>query len=334
MNTKLLIVLATIACAAAWEAGHQKETYVFGKFQQFLKDNNKHYATIEEYNARFEIFQANYAKLEKFTTTKSSHKVGITKFFDLTPQEFRQKYTGLHIHPEQVNQHRHVTYRSKVNAAPDTHDWREHGAVNHVKDQGQCGSCWAFSAVGNLEGQYFLQKGKALTLSEQELVACDDVDQGCNGGLMENAFDWLKQNGGEENDSDYPYTSGSGSSGSCLFSKDKAQLQVTGYEFSSTDEEQIKEDLYSKGPLAIAINASSSLMTYTGGIIDMSADECDPAALDHGVTLVGYGSENGTDYWIIKNSWAANWGEDGYFRYARGKGVCGMNTHVLSATIN
>jgi len=147
---------------------------------------------------------------------------------------------------------------------------------------------------------------------------------------MENAFDYIKTAGGIEKQADYKYT---GRDGSCKFSKSKAALQVTGHVSpSSQDENEIKSFLYSTGPLAIALNADP-LQFYNGGIIDMSADECDPQGLNHGVTLVGYGSENGSDYWIVKNSWGSSWGEDGYFRIARGKGTCGVNTYVVSATL-
>jgi len=187
-----------------------------------------------------------------------------------------------------------------------------------------------FQQLQTLKDNMQKKNGKIVQFSEQELTSCDTIDSGCNGGLMENAFNWLASNGGLATQESYPYTSGSGSSGKCK--KFTGVVQVVSNRFVATEEAQIKEELFATGPLSVAINAESSLMSYTGGIIDMDASECDPSALDHGVTIVGYGTENKTDYWIVKNSWG-QWGEDGYFRMARGKKTCGINTHVVTATI-
>jgi len=206
--------------------------------------------------------------------------------------------------------------------------------VSAVKDQGQCGSCWAFSTIANLEGAVAIRDKTSVTatFSEQQLVSCDTNDEGCNGGLMENAFQWLSDNDGSDSDKDYPYKSGTGSSGTCKKGF-TAQVKVAGSVFVDTDEDAIKEFLFANGPLAVALNAEDSLMSYTSGIIDMDENECNPENLDHGVAIVGYGTEDGQDYWIVRNSWGASWGEKGYFRMARGKGVCGINTHVVHVTL-
>jgi len=148
---------------------------------------------------------------------------------------------------------------------------------------------------------------------------------------MENAFDWLEKNGGILTQAVLPYTSGNGDSGKCKKDTTNPRVQIKSHNFVSTDEKAIKEYLFANGPLAIALNAGT-LQFYTGGIIDDDASTCDPSALDHGVTLVGYGTEKGLDYWIVKNSWG-QWGENGYFRMSRGKGTCGLNTHVVDATL-
>ncbi|MCP3683685.1 MAG: hypothetical protein GY861_13450, partial [bacterium] len=223
-----------------------------------------------------------------------------------------------------------VVSPSFAKAAPDAFNWNDQGKVTKVKNQGQCGSCWAFSATGNLESVHAIKSGNLVEFSEQQLVDCDKVDQGCNGGLMENAFDYLKQNS-IMLESDYSYK---GRGGSCSYDESKGQLKVSSYQFSPEDEGQVKQFLYENGALAVAMNATT-LQFYFGGIYSpWFSWTCSPKALNHGVLLVGYGVENDKEYWIVKNSWGASWGEKGYFRIIRGKGACGINTHVLTATVD
>jgi len=208
-------------------------------------------------------------------------------------------------------------------------DWRKQGFVSGVKDQGQCGSCWAFSTVANIEGQFVRNGGKLTQFAEQQLVDCDDNgDQGCNGGLMENAFEFLVKSGGLMAQEDYPYTA---SDDTCKFDESKVQVTLSSFEkYGSTDEEEIATFLAQTGPLSVAINADP-LQFYSSGIVDEDESSCDPLGLNHGVTLVGYGTEGTSKYWIVKNSWGANWGEEGYFRVARGKGTCGINTDISTS---
>jgi cathepsin F len=328
MNTKLLITIALVCLVAA-----DKETYIWQQFQKFLKENNKEYPTIGEYFARFMTFKENYEKIESMTLDPDSgisHRLGVTKYMDMTPEEFKRVYLTLKISPSNLTNLDHQFLSYRADAAPDALDWREKGAVGKVKDQGSCGSCWAFSTVGNLEGLHAIKTGQMVQYSEQQLVDCDKVDEGCNGGLMENAFNYLKEAGGIELGTDYPYHA---RGEKCQFNKDKVVLKVTGDVVKNEmDEGEMKEMLFSTGPLAIALNADT-LQFYDGGVIDASTDDCDPQGLNHGVTLVGYGSENGKDFWIVKNSWGTNWGEKGYFRMTRGKGTCGINRYVSTATI-
>jgi len=312
----------------AFEPGHEKESFVFSKFQEFLTTHNKKYNTIEEYMARFNVFKNNYLRIENMASDPNkSYTIGITKFFDLTPQEFKNIY--LKLDASSIDGITCGQATVKNGTVPESYDWRQHGAVGPVKDQGQCGSCWAFSTVGNIEGLYQIKHGNLLQFAEQQLVDCDkDEDQGCEGGLMENAMKYINQTGGLELQANYKYTA---RDDSCKFSPSKVAVKVGGYECLKTkDEEQIKAFLAQTGPLAVALNADP-LQVYQGGIIDEDSSSCDPESLDHGVTLVGYGSENGKDYWIVKNSWGESWGENGYFRMARGKGTCGINTYVITA---
>jgi C1A family cysteine protease len=219
-----------------------------------------------------------------------------------------------------------------MTSAPASWDWRSQGAVlKQIYDQGQCSCCWTFSSSANIEGVNFIKTGKLTALSNQQLLDCDTVNNnGCNGGSMQNAFDYLKQNGGIQAYSDYPYK---GTQGSCQFNKGKAMVQIDGWvSAGTTDENKIRDMLYQKGPLSVAVNATP-FQYYSGGIADYSRQDCDPNATNHAVTLVGYGTENGKDFWIVRNSWGSNWGENGYFRIARGKGTCGINTYVVSSKV-
>ena len=313
------------------------DTIMFQQFQKFIKKYHKRYASINEYLARFEVFKRNV--MAAFTEN-ASYQTGITKFSDLTQQEFAKTYLNLNYDAMAVANFNPYVVQVK-NAAPDAWDWREKGYVSPVKDQGSCGSCWAFSTVGNLEGLYYKEKQTMVTLSEQMLVDCDTYDSGCNGGLMENTFTWLKENGGIMTDTDYPYK---GRKGTCQSDETKyVDMQITGYtklgSGSSTwdpvDEDEIKEFLYETGPLAVALNANP-LQTYSSGILDKTSSQCPTSGMNHAVTMVGYGHDDSQDkdYWIVKNSWGKNWGEDGYFRIRRGTGCCGINCYITTATVS
>ena len=176
------------------------------------------------------------------------------------------------------------------------------------------------------------------TFSEQMLVDCDTLDSGCNGGLEENAYTWLKKNGGIMFESDYPYT---GRKSTCKSNPSKyADIKITGYKklgssssiISYVDEDEVKEFLYTNGPLDVALNADP-LQTYTSGILDKTSRQCPVSGVNHAVSLVGYGTAS-VDYWIIKNSWGKNWGESGYFRIRRGNGTCGVNSYVTTALVS
>ena len=178
------------------------------------------------------------------------------------------------------------------------------------------------------------------TFSEQMLVDCDTYDSGCNGGLMENTFDWLKENGGIMTDTDYPYV---GRKQTCASDPTKyVDMQITGYTklgsssstWSPVDEEEIKEFLYETGPLAVALNANP-LQTYSSGILDKTSSQCSTSGINHAVTMVGYGNDSasGKDYWLVKNSWGKSWGESGYFRIRRGTGCCGINCYITTAKV-
>jgi len=256
---------------------------------------------------------------------------GVTQFMDMTPEEFADQYLTLRRDESFVDGVMapigFLAGEEQVADAPESFDWRDHGAVTPVKNQGQCGSCWAFSTIANIEGQYFLKNNKLVEFAEQQLVDCDrKEDQGCNGGLMQNAFVFLETHGFEL-ESEYKYTA---MDGTCKEDNYRVQGKVASWKMLDKDEKTIAATLAETGPLSAAVNAKW-FQTYMRGI--MNPWLCNPKALDHGITLVGYGTENNQDYWIIKNSWTESWGEKGYCRLHRGTGKCGINTNVCTATL-
>jgi cathepsin F len=327
----LLIIISAITCKSS-----DKE--IFEEYQKFLIKYNKSYSTVEEFKERFEIFKQNFEKVHMHNGMLAKHQneatyeLGVNEFFDLTPKEFAKSHLNLEIsHMQRIKSlSNSVAADYKNGDAPANWDWREQGKVSPVRNQGMCGSCWSFSAIGNIESAYAIKSGNVVQFSEQQLVDCDTVDQGCNGGLMEDAFKYLETSG-VMTESAYGYK---GKKGSCSFDSKKVAAKVTGYKYaSSQDEEQIKQFLYENGPLAIAINATP-LQTYLWGIFNPWFEFiCNPKELNHGVLLVGYGVEKNTPYWIIKNSWGSGWGEKGYFRLIAGKGACGVNTYVITAEV-
>jgi len=313
-----------LLCTLAQTFVDKNEAALLQQYHAFLQQYNRGYATYEEFNHRLQIFKSNYFTMMQLNAENGA-TFGITQFMDLTPEEFSRSHGWKSVDTNAANCNGTPPVLTDI-AAPDAFDWRDKGAVSNVKDQGQCGSCWAFSVVGVVEGQWFLRHQELVSLSPQELVDCDKIDSGCAGGLPDNAYVYLKQSGGLESESSYPYTA---HDGKCKFDKTKVVAAITGCTYISKNEDTIRDILYQSGPLSIGINAAD-MQFYKSGIDNPAKTKCNPKQLDHGVLLVGYGVENNTPFWIIKNSWGTSWGEKGYYRIVRGKGACGMNTYVTT----
>lgn len=300
-------------------------------FQEFEEKWGRQYPTDKERDMRYLVFLENYARIQFFQEHDPSAVYShLTPFADWTVAEF-EKRNNLKVDFDSMR--KKMISKDEIESSdplPRNFDWRQKGAVNGVKNQGQCGSCWAFSTVANIEGVNFKNSGKLWNLSEQELVSCDDNgDQGCNGGLMNNAYEWLIQNNqGLETETDYPYEA---YQTSCTLNKDKEHVFVQDWiAIPQGDEVAMAHALVQYGPLSIAVNANS-MMYYFGGISDPFLFLCDPQGLDHGVAIVGF-NETSKPYWVIRNSWGPEWGENGYYYLVRGKGACGVDQAVMSVT--
>jgi len=301
-------------------------------FSQFQDQYNIQYSSQEETAYRFNVFQSNLLIIAELVKQEPGAVFGITKFSDQTPEEFAANHLNYNAGTQSplAQPEFEFSAESVTGDVPASWDWRTEGAVTSVKNQGQCGSCWSFSATANIEGQYFLKHNSSISFAEQQFVDCDTIDAGCNGGLMTNAFTYLKGTDGLETYADYPYTA---VQGTCVYKSSKAVAKVSGYFNVSTNETLIAAALYATGPLAIAADATT-WQFYIGGILgSLTKGYLCGTTLDHGVTLVGYGASGSTEFWIVKNSWGADWGESGYLRVIRGYDACGMNLDVSSSIV-
>jgi C1A family cysteine protease len=290
-------------------------------FINFIAKYRRSYGTKEEYAYRLELFSKVYEQIQAHDAEASGYELGINHLSDMSPYEYQQML-GYVAQPGDKN---YVSEINNLRAA--TVDWRDKGAVTPVKDQGSCGSCWAFSSTGSLEGAYFNAKGSLLSFSEQQLVDCAKgikyLDFGCNGGMMDNAFKYWEDYGAML-ESDYPYKA---KDGDCAYNAALGKVNTNSYVDVTPKSADDLETAINKGPVSVAIQANQIVFqSYKGGII--ADDGKCGTNLDHGVLAVGYGNENGTQYFIIKNSWGSSWGESGYVRLAYNGntkvGACGV----------
>ncbi|BFG17728.1 hypothetical protein CerSpe_040020 [Prunus speciosa] len=296
-------------------------------FEVWCKQYGKSYSSAQEKLYRLSVFEGNLAFVTQHNDLgNSSYTLSLNEFSDLTHHEFKSSRLGFS--PTFLSLKRKSDRKpSVVLDLPSSLDWRKKGAVTNVKDQGSCGACWAFSATGAIEGINKIVTGSLISLSEQELVDCDRVypNNGCNGGLMNDAFRFVIDNNGIDTEEDYPYK---GWDDTCIKKKLKRNaVTIDDYtDVPSNDEEQLLQAVASQ-PVSVGISGSDmAFQLYSKGIFNGPCS----TSLDHAVLIVGYGSENGVDYWIVKNSWGTHWGMNGYMHMLRDhsnlKGVCGINT--------
>jgi len=319
------VILSLGAFAAVAEARD-----LVGQFEQFKNAFGRKYATAEEELSKFKNFLINADRAEFMNGMESGAKFTHRgSLGDWSVEEYNKR-NNLQVTPEDIREHANNAQRIQVpRDLPSQFDWTAKGADVGVKDQGQCGSCWAFGTVASIEGANFLKTGNLISLSEQELVDCSSSDHGCNGGLPARAYmDLINNHSGMEREDAYPRYDARDHR--CRAEPSKEEIFLSDWKQIAQDEDQIQAALVKYGPLAIALNADP-FQYYGGGILDPSY--CPASGIDHAVTLVGYGEENGQKYWKIKNSWGTGWGEDGYVRLIRGKRACGMDQIVTTAFI-
>jgi C1A family cysteine protease len=324
MKASTLIVLAAVIFVAS--AINSNEHELREQFEAFMSKYNKQYATTElptRYaNFKASLQRAHQKNLE--STRADSAKFGITKFSDMTPEEFRT--TVLMKNPiGSIAPRMDVTPRKDIaEGLPATIDWRTKGAVTAVKDQEQCGSCWAFSTTEAVESAWILAgKGtnKNTILAPQQIVDCDDSDDGCDGGNPPTAYEYLMQAGGQEAEKDYPYK---GVDENCNFNAADVIAKISDWSYATSDysESTLQQNLVSWGPVSICVDASA-WQDYQSGV--MTWYQCAWInQLDHCVQLVGFNTTASTPYYIVRNSWNTDWGVEGYIWLEMGEDTCGL----------
>ncbi|XP_064117238.1 procathepsin L-like [Macrobrachium nipponense] len=319
----IALVLLGVALATCSPATNER-------WIEFKKAYGKTYASLEEERYRESVHDQNQKFIDdhnaKYDQGLETFSLKMNQFGDMTQDEIVSTMNGLQT--REGSSTKTFSYDSDE-PLTETVDWRLKGAVTAVKDQKQCGSCWAFSTTGSLEGQQFLKTGMLVSLSEQNLVDCssDFGNLGCFGGLMDNAFKYIKANKGIDTEESYPYEA---KDGKCRFDPAKVGATDTGFvDLPKGNESALQNAVAKIGPISVGIDASrSSFHFYHSGVY--SDNDCSSTQLDHGVLAIGYGTdEKGGDFWIVKNSWNQTWGEEGYIRMSRNnKNNCGIATQA------
>ncbi|XP_057666860.1 cathepsin L-like proteinase [Diorhabda carinulata] len=309
---KLLVLLVSLVVVSASD---------YELWEEFKVKFSKSHSLTED-KLRFEIFQNNLRKIEEhnamYEKGEISYFLKVTQFADWTSEEFKSMLGA------QLNGKPEIspigTFKPEANfTRPESIDWRQKGAVLGVKNQGLCGSCWAFSTTGTLEGQLAIHRNQYIPLSEQELVSCVKDNFACNGGWVDVAYKYVQQNG-LSSEEQYPY---SGIKVSCTNNiANKPLTSIQGYSLVGTNEEAMADAVASVGPISIYVNANDDWQLYGGGVFDHN--DCDDD-YNHAVMIIGYDSQS----WTIKNSWGTSWGEEGYIRLIRGKSQCGVTVFPI-----
>jgi len=332
---KLLLIVSLLGCAAvAVQADYAKI-----QFAAFKEKYGKHYRSRVEHDLRFNIFKAYLAKMEEHNKSGSTWTMGLNQFSDLNQAERKSLWTtqGYKRMPMSGEERLSQTVTKRAQELPESIDWRDKGVVSAVKNQGQCGSCWAFATTEVVESYAAIETGTLPILSAQQVTACAPNDLqcggigGCQGSIPQLAFTYLQLFGHATEDS-YPYIA---NSDICEYDFENTApvVGITGYNTLPTNnQEAVMTHLAETGPLAVSVWVNDAFHNYGGGLFDgCSYDES--MEVNHVVQLVGYGSDGEGDYWIVRNSWGEGWGENGYIRMKRdSEAQCGTNSSPLMGT--
>ncbi|XP_024430115.1 cathepsin W isoform X2 [Desmodus rotundus] len=315
---------------------------------------NRSYSNPAEYARRLNIFARNLAQAQQLQEEDlGTAEFGVTPFSDLTAEEFGQLYGSQRAAGRAPNVDRKVGSCERGESVPPTCDWRKAPSViSSVRDQKSCNCCWAMAAAGNIEAQWAIKKREFVEVSVQELLDCDRCGNGCSGGYVWDAFITVMNNSGLASEKDYPFQ-GEARAHKCQAKKYRKVAWIQDYIMLWENEQGIAQYLATEGPVTVNINMQL-LQNYQKGVIKPAPGTCDPQHLDHIVLIVGFGKtksverrqteavssrskprpRHSTPYWILKNSWGAHWGEEGYFRLHRGSNACGITKYPLTARVD
>lgn len=276
-------------------------------FENYYIQYNKSY-NLTEYTFHEKIYNNTIKMMKELQQYNIYARFSINKFTDNLQFNCLTDYNNIS-----------KTFIKSNNCIYKKKDWRKLNAVTPVKNQGSCGSCWSFSTVGNIETQYYLANNILVSLSAQELVSCDNMSNGCDGGSVIHAYEWLmsNRNGYIETNVDYPYISEDGNNYTCIINNTKTNIQICNYQIIDSNETDMEKYVYEYGPISVYID-SSSWQSYEQGILT----NCTSVQLNHAAVIIGFDNTNNPPYWIIKNSWGTDWGENGYIRIEKGTNQC------------
>lgn len=325
ITMKTVIVLLLCMCVAGGLALATGQDYYQDQFDSWRLEYGREYGSVGEYQQRLTVFTTNLKYIEQINSRKLSYTLGVNKLADLTFEEFSERYLTA---PQDCSATTPSDLRTLPLVAADPPaaiDWREMGAITPVKNQGQCGSCWTFSTTGCLEAHHFLKTKTLVSLSEQQLVDCAGAfnNNGCEGGLPSQAFEYIRYSGGLEAERDYPYLA---HNQKCHFNGSLIAATVSNvFNFTQGDEDNMYKAVGTIGPVSIAYDVSGDFRFYKQGVYSSIMCRKDPQHVNHAVLAVGYNTtEKGEPYWIVKNSWGEDFGIKGYFWIVRGKNMCGL----------